>query len=100
LRGESNGASDVRVNTKFVTVTTTPLTNASNCGPVEFSKHGGTSMGLESHIQELSDRHYKLEQKIRDEQHRPHPDDIVLAELKKKKLRLKEEIEKLKLEIQ
>jgi hypothetical protein len=57
-------------------------------------------MGLESHIQELTDRHYKLEEKIRDEQHRPHPDDRVLAELKKKKLRLKEEIERLRLEIQ
>jgi hypothetical protein len=57
-------------------------------------------MGLESHIQELTDRHHKLEEKIRDEQHRPHPDDIVLAELKKKKLRLKEEIQRLRLEIQ
>jgi hypothetical protein len=56
-------------------------------------------MGLESHIQELTDRHHKLEEKIRDEQHRPHPDDIVLAELKKKKLRLKEEIERLRMEI-
>ncbi len=56
-------------------------------------------MGLESHIQELTDKHHKLDLQIRDEQHRPHPDDIVLAELKKRKLRLKEEIERLRLEI-
>jgi hypothetical protein len=90
----------VPINTKFVTASTSPLTNALFCVPVDASKHGGTSMGLESHIQELTDRHYKLEEQIRDEQHRPHPDDIVLAELKKKKLRLKEEIQRLKLEIQ
>jgi hypothetical protein len=57
------------------------------------------NMGLESHIQELTDRHHKLDNQIQEEQHRPHPDDIVLAELKKKKLRLKEEIERLRLEI-
>lgn len=56
-------------------------------------------MGLESHIQELTDKHHKLDLQIRDEQHRPHPNDIVLAELKKRKLRLKEEIERFRLEI-
>lgn len=56
-------------------------------------------MALESHIQELADKHHKLDTQIQEEQHRPHPDDIVLAALKKKKLRLKEEIERLRLEI-
>ena len=56
-------------------------------------------MGLESHIQELTDKHHKLDLHIRDEHLRPHPNDIVLAELKKRKLRLKEEIERLRLEI-
>jgi hypothetical protein len=53
-------------------------------------------MGLESHIQELSDKHHKLDEQIQDELHRPHPDDLLLSDLKKRKLRLQEEIERLK----
>jgi hypothetical protein len=53
-------------------------------------------MGLESHIQELSDKHHKLDELIQNELHRPHPDDLLLSDLKKRKLRLKEEIERLK----
>ena len=56
-------------------------------------------MGLDSHIQELAEKHHKLDSQIQDEQHRPLPDDLMLAELKKRKLRLKEEIERLRLEI-
>ena len=51
-------------------------------------------MGLESHIQELADKHHKLDEQIHDEQLRPHPDDLMLSELKKRKLRIKEEIER------
>ncbi|MFM9864653.1 MAG: YdcH family protein [Micropepsaceae bacterium] len=53
-------------------------------------------MALESHIQELSDKHHKLDELIQDELHRPHPDDLLLHDLKKRKLRLKEEIERLR----
>jgi hypothetical protein len=53
-------------------------------------------MGLDSHIQELSDKHHKLDEQIQNELHRPHPDDLMISELKKRKLRLKEEIERLK----
>jgi hypothetical protein len=56
-------------------------------------------MGLESHIQELADKHHKLDEQIQDELHRPHPDDLALSELKKRKLRLKEEIERLRQDI-
>ena len=56
-------------------------------------------MGLESHIQELADKHHKLDEQIQEELHRPHPDDIALSELKKRKLRLKEEIERLRHEV-
>lgn len=56
-------------------------------------------MGLESHIQELADKHHKLDEQIHDEQLRPLPDDLMLAELKKRKLRLKEEIERLRTEL-
>jgi hypothetical protein len=53
-------------------------------------------MGLESHIQELTDKHHKLDEQIHEEQLRPHPDDLMISELKKRKLRLKEEIERLR----
>ncbi|MBL9098580.1 MAG: DUF465 domain-containing protein [Alphaproteobacteria bacterium] len=53
-------------------------------------------MGLESHIQELADKHHKLDEQIHEELLRPHPDDLMISELKKKKLRLKEEIERLR----
>jgi len=56
-------------------------------------------MRLESHIQELADKHHKLDEQIHEELLRPHPDDIALSELKKRKLRLKEEIERLRTEI-
>ncbi len=56
-------------------------------------------MALESHIQELADKHHKLEELIHDELHRPLPDDLTLAELKKRKLRLKEEIERLRTQL-
>jgi hypothetical protein len=56
-------------------------------------------MGLESHIQELTDKHHKLDELIHEEQLRPLPDDLMISELKKRKLRLKEEIERLKAEL-
>lgn len=56
-------------------------------------------MGLESHIQELSDKHHKLDEQIHEELLRPAPDDLMISELKKRKLRLKEEIERLKTEV-
>ncbi|MEQ1863734.1 MAG: DUF465 domain-containing protein [Micropepsaceae bacterium] len=56
-------------------------------------------MALESHIQELAEKHHKLEELIHDELHRPLPDDLTLAELKKRKLRLKEEIERLRTQL-
>jgi hypothetical protein len=62
-------------------------------------KNGGTHMGLESHILELADKHHKLDEQIHDELHRPLPDDLMISELKKRKLRLKEEIERLKTDV-
>jgi hypothetical protein len=53
-------------------------------------------MGLESHIQELADKHHKLDEQIHEEMLRPHPDDLMISELKKRKLRLKEEMERLR----
>jgi hypothetical protein len=52
-------------------------------------------MSLQSRIESLKERHATLESRIADEDHRPRPDDTVLARLKVEKLRLKEELERL-----
>jgi len=49
-------------------------------------------MSTPDRIDALKERHQVLEQAIDDESARPHPDDELLHELKKKKLRLKDEI--------
>ena len=56
-------------------------------------------MAVENHISELSQRHRVLDQKIEKEQSRPLIDDVKLAELKRKKLQLKDEIKRLELTI-
>jgi len=45
----------------------------------------------------LQDKHVKLETMIGDENHRPQPDFGLLQTLKKQKLLLKEELERLRL---
>lgn len=52
-------------------------------------------MSLMDRIETLKSRHAALEEAIHDEVTRPHPDDELLQELKKKKLRLKDEIAQL-----
>ena len=44
----------------------------------------------------LHERHAELESKIKNETNRPNPDQMMLSDLKLKKLRIKEEIERLK----
>ncbi|NMJ44078.1 DUF465 domain-containing protein [Roseomonas sp. JC162] len=53
-------------------------------------------MPLNARIASLEERHAALERRILDEDSRPRPDDIELARLKREKLRLKEEMEKLR----
>jgi hypothetical protein len=45
-----------------------------------------------AHLQALEAKHATLDQRIHAESQRPMPDAAVLADLKKQKLRLKEEI--------
>lgn len=52
-------------------------------------------MTVDAHVAQLSRRHTELETKINAEQSRPGPDEIKLAALKRKKLRLKDEIQRL-----
>ena len=53
-------------------------------------------MSLQARIDSLKERHAGLETRIADEDHRPRPDDLALNRLKLEKLRLKEEMERLR----
>jgi len=53
-------------------------------------------MATDARIRELDARHEKLDHQIVQEMKRPASDDLQIAELKKQKLRLKEEIEALR----
>lgn len=53
-------------------------------------------MSLQSHLEALKTRHAAIEIRISDEDHRPRPDDGELARLKLEKLRLKDEMERLR----
>ena len=46
----------------------------------------------QSQVDALEQQHAQLEALIDEEEHRPHPDDIRLHELKKEKLKIKDEL--------
>ena len=52
-------------------------------------------MSLQGHFAELTRRHQNLEKQIDVERARPSRDSLRLVELKRKKLQLKDEIERL-----
>ena len=52
-------------------------------------------MSLDSHLAELRKKHEILSEKIESEQRSPGSDDLNILELKKEKLHLKEEIERI-----
>ena len=43
-----------------------------------------------AHVSSLAAKHAEIEARLNDEQRRPRPDEVVIAMLKKRKLRLKE----------
>lgn len=53
-------------------------------------------MSLTSRLDALKERHASLEMRISDEDHRPRPDSDALTRMKIEKLRLKEEMERLR----
>jgi hypothetical protein len=53
-------------------------------------------MAIEARIRELDSRHENLERAIQDETSRPASDELRLRELKRRKLKLKEELEALR----
>lgn len=52
-------------------------------------------MTLGSHLEELRKKHQSLSEKVEEAQRSPGTNDLQIQELKKKKLVLKEEIERL-----
>jgi hypothetical protein len=55
-------------------------------------------MAMEMHLAERQRRHEALEKEIEEAMHHPGIDTLALTELKRRKLSLKDEIEKLKTE--
>jgi hypothetical protein len=56
-------------------------------------------MSLSSHLQELKKKHAALSIEVEEAQRAPGTDDLHIADMKKQKLRLKEEIERLSSEV-
>jgi hypothetical protein len=52
-------------------------------------------MSLTSHLQELKRKHQNLSDAVEQAQRAPGSNDLQIADMKKQKLRLKEEIERL-----
>lgn len=53
-------------------------------------------MAVEARLRELGARHHSLDKAIQDELRRPSTDDLRLQELKRQKLKLKDELEQLR----
>jgi hypothetical protein len=59
------------------------------------SEERGDTMSMASHLQELRKKHEHLSDLVEKEQRNPAADTLRVAEMKKQKLRLKEEITRL-----
>jgi len=59
-------------------------------------RHSPAEKGMtpmdQAQVESLEQKHAALEALIVEEEHRPHPDDIRLHDLKKEKLRIKDEM--------
>ncbi|KQP60248.1 YdcH family protein [Methylobacterium sp. Leaf112] len=53
-------------------------------------------MSLQTHLTQLARKHEALEREIHDAKHRPSANDLRIAELKRKKLLLKDEMNRLR----
>lgn len=72
------------------------VTGRQICGAVEVYTHNRrTMMSLSSHLQELRKKHQTLSDDVEVMQRNPATDDLEIAQLKKQKLHLKEEISRL-----
>jgi hypothetical protein len=59
---------------------------------------GQFGMSMHEHVDGLRTKHAHLEQLIDEELHRPAPDQTNLTRLKREKLRIKEQIERIRLD--
>ncbi|NNU79633.1 DUF465 domain-containing protein [Halovulum dunhuangense] len=57
-------------------------------------------MSLSAHLNELRKKHQALARKIEEEQRRPAANDLQITDLKRQKLHLKEEIERITHQVQ
>jgi hypothetical protein len=63
---------------------------------VEYRNSGRSiAMNTEAHVETLRAKHASLEEAILEERQRPSPDTIRISDLKKQKLRIKDEIARL-----
>lgn len=56
-------------------------------------------MSMQSHLSELERRHAEMERKIEDALLHPSTDSLELADMKRKKLKLKDEIERIRQDV-
>jgi hypothetical protein len=63
---------------------------------VRVTTQGGSQMAIESHLAELERRHQALEQEISEALAHPSTDGLKIAELKRRKLYVKDEIARLR----
>lgn len=56
------------------------------------TKKGELRMSMETHVNALTTKHATLDEIIHEEMHRPSPDHVKISELKRQKLRIKEQI--------
>lgn len=53
-------------------------------------------MALDAHVAELNEKHRALDKQIENEMARPSADSLEISKLKREKLRIKDELERLK----
>ena len=73
--------------------------SGGNCGKLAWSESPGERrhrMNVQAHLSELEKRHQAIERELDDAKTHPSVDDLTITELKRKKLQLKDEIERLR----
>ena len=66
---------------------------SGSIGPLNSGKE--VRMALSAHLYELSERHRQLDRRIEEEMSRPGSDDVEIRRMKRQKLKIKEEIDRL-----
>jgi hypothetical protein len=66
---------------------------------LEHETQGGSLMAIESHLAELEKKHHALELEINEALTHPSTDDLKLVELKRRKLHVKDEIERIRQDV-